>query len=39
MARITKFEDIESWKRARSFANEIYRISETLDFGHGKYAS
>ena len=33
MARITRFEDIESWKRARSFANEIYRIT-----GTGKFA-
>jgi len=33
MARITKFEDIESWKRARSLANEIYRIT-----GSGKFA-
>lgn len=28
MARIKRFEDIESWKRARSFANEVYRITE-----------
>lgn len=32
MARITKFEDIESWKRARSFANEIYRLTGTGSF-------
>ena len=34
MARITKFEDVESWKRARSFANEIYRITGTGKFAH-----
>jgi len=32
MARITKFEDIESWKRARSFANDIYRLTGTGNF-------
>ena len=26
MAKITKFEDIESWKSARRFTNEIYKI-------------
>jgi len=33
MARITKFEDIDSWKRARTFANEIYKVT-----GTGKFA-
>src|SRR6058998_3482362 len=37
MARIRKFEDIESWKRARKLANEIYRVTTvgkfTRDFG------
>ena len=33
MAKITKFEDIESWKRARRFTNEIYKIT-----GAGKFA-
>ena len=32
MATISKFEDIESWKCARSFANEIYRLSGTGNF-------
>src|SRR5689334_1039115 len=32
MAKITKFEDIESWKRARRFTNEIYKIT-----GAGKF--
>jgi four helix bundle protein len=32
MAKITKFEDIESWKRARRFTNEIYRITGTGSF-------
>ena len=32
MAKITKFEDIESWKRARSFVNEVYRITATGKF-------
>ena len=37
MARIRKFEDIESWKRARKLANEIYSVTTvgkfTRDFG------
>ena len=32
MARISKFEDIESWKRARVFANEVYKITATGEF-------
>jgi four helix bundle protein len=32
MAKITKFEDIESWKRARRFTNEIYRITNAGKF-------
>jgi len=32
MAKITKFQDIESWKRARRFTNEIYRITGTGSF-------
>ena len=27
MARIAKFEDIESWKRARKLANQIYQVT------------
>ena len=37
MGRIAKFEDIESWKRARSFVKEIYEVTGTgmfaRDFG------
>jgi four helix bundle protein len=33
MASIKRFEDIESWKRARSFANDVYRIT-----GIGKFS-
>lgn len=37
MAKITKFEDIESWKRARRFTNEIYKVTSlgrfSRDFG------
>jgi len=33
MAKITKFEDVESWKRARVFANQVYKIT-----GTGKFA-
>src|SRR5947207_2947186 len=37
MAKIRKFEDIESWKRARKLANEIYNVTAvgrfTRDFG------
>ena len=32
MAKITKFEDIESWKRARRFTNEIYKITGSGNF-------
>jgi len=32
MAKIKKFEDIESWKRARKLANQIYRVSSTGKF-------
>lgn len=32
MAKITRFEDIESWKRARRFTNEIYRITSAGRF-------
>ena len=32
MAKINKFEDIESWKRARRFANEVYRVTGTEKF-------
>jgi len=32
MAKITKFEDIESWKRARRFTNEIYKITSSGQF-------
>src|SRR5436305_15073652 len=37
MAKIRKFEDIESWKRARKLANEIYNVTAVgrfaRDFG------
>jgi len=37
MAKIRKFEDIESWKRVRKLANEIYNVTAvgrfTRDFG------
>ena len=37
MAKIKRFEEIESWKRARNLANEIYRLTSTgrfaRDFG------
>jgi len=37
MAKITKFEDIESWRRARTFTNDVYKITGAgrfaLDFG------
>lgn len=32
MARITKFEDIESWKRARTLTKEIYELTSTGEF-------
>ena len=32
MAKIKKFEDIESWKRARKLANQIYKVSSTGKF-------
>ena len=32
MAKICKFEEIESWKRARHFTNEIYKITGTGKF-------
>jgi four helix bundle protein len=37
MSKISKFEEIESWKKARRFTNEIYKItaigSFARDFG------
>jgi len=33
MAKIKKFEDLECWKRARRFTNEIYKVT-----GTGKFA-
>src|SRR5436853_5548999 len=33
MAKIAKFEDIESWRRARTFTNDVYKIT-----GAGKFA-
>jgi len=37
MATISSFEEIESWKKARQFANEIYKITASgafvRDFG------
>jgi four helix bundle protein len=32
MARINKFEDIESWKRARTLTNEVYQITAKGSF-------
>src|SRR5262245_39307246 len=32
MAKIRKFEDIESWKRARKLANEVYKVTGTGNF-------
>jgi four helix bundle protein len=34
MAKIKKFEDIESWKRARSLTKNIYEITATGKFAH-----
>lgn len=45
MAKIKKFEDIESWKQARTLTKRIYEVTAaekfahdfghwTLDFGH-----
>jgi len=33
MAKIAKFEDIESWRRARTYTNDVYKIT-----GAGKFA-
>jgi four helix bundle protein len=32
MVKINKFEDIESWKKARRLTNEIYQTSATGGF-------
>jgi four helix bundle protein len=32
MAKITRFEEIESWKRARTLTNEIYKITSLGTF-------
>jgi hypothetical protein len=32
MATISSFEEIESWKKARQFANEIYKITASGAF-------
>src|SRR6266542_2572413 len=32
MAKIKKFEDIESWKRARTLAKEVYDVTATGKF-------
>ena len=34
MAKIKKFEDIESWKRARSLARDIYEVTASGKFAH-----
>ncbi len=34
MGRIKKFEDIESWKRARSLTKNIYQVTATGKFAH-----
>ncbi|HYX29082.1 MAG TPA: four helix bundle protein [Pyrinomonadaceae bacterium] len=33
MAKINKFEDVDSWKKARQLTNEIYAVT-----GRGKFA-
>jgi len=33
MAKIKKFEDIESWKRARILTKQIYEITSMGEFG------
>jgi four helix bundle protein len=33
MASITRFEDIEAWKKARELTREVYRISENGALG------
>ena len=33
MAKIESFEDLEAWKRARIFANLIYKVSAAGEFG------
>ena len=32
MAKISRFEDIESWKQARNLTNEIYKITSLVTF-------
>src|SRR6267143_950560 len=32
MVKISKFEDIESWKKARKLTNEIYQTTTSGDF-------
>jgi|SRR6267378_4999389 len=34
MGKIKKFEDIESWKRARSLTKNIYQVTATGKFAH-----
>ena len=34
MAKIKKFEDIESWKRARSFGKSVYEVTASGKFAH-----
>ena len=34
MAKINKFEDIESWKRARRLTKEIYEVTAAGRFAH-----
>ncbi len=34
MGRTKKFEDIESWKRARSLTKNIYQVTATGKFAH-----
>ncbi|MDX6405029.1 MAG: hypothetical protein QOH70_2484 [Blastocatellia bacterium] len=34
MAKIKKFEDIESWKRARSLTKNTYEVTATGKFAH-----
>jgi four helix bundle protein len=33
MARVKKFEEIQSWKKARSLTNKIYKVTLTGPFG------
>jgi four helix bundle protein len=34
MAKIKKFEDVESWKQARSLTKKIYEVNAAGKFAH-----